>query len=87
MNKNAYRKPLKIAGYTLAGIVSFLMIITLIINYGPVQNKIVEEANKALQEKIPTKVNIDHIRVNLLYQEVSIHGVEIEDLQNRKCSN
>lgn len=84
MNKNAYRKPLKIAGYTLAGIVSFLMIITLIINYGPVQNKIVEEANKALQEKIPTKVNIDHIRVNLLYQEVSIHGVEIEDLQNRK---
>ena len=72
MNKSAYRKPLKIAGYTLAGIVGLLLIVSLAINFGPVQNKIVEEANKALQEKIPTKVSIDNIRVNLINQELIV---------------
>lgn len=58
--------------------------ISLIINYGPVQNKIVAEATKALQEKIPTNISIDNIRVNLINQKASISGVEVEDLQNRK---
>ena len=84
MNKSAFKKPLKIAGYTLAAFVGLLLIITLIINFGPVQDKIVSKATQALQEKIPTKVHIDKIQVNLISQAVSLHGVEVEDLQHRK---
>lgn len=84
MNKCAYKKPLKIAGYTLAAIVGLLLIITLIINFGPVQSKIVRKATEALQERIPTKVHIDKIQINLFSQAVSLHDVEVEDLQHRK---
>ena len=84
MNKSAFKKPLKIAGYTLAAFVGLLLIITLIINFGPVQDKIVLKATQALQEKIPTKVHIDKIQVNLISQAVSLQGVEVEDLQHRK---
>ncbi len=84
MNKSAFKKPLKIAGYTFAAFVGLLLIITLIINFGPVQDKIVLKATQALQEKIPTKVHIDKIQVNLISQAVSLQGVEVEDLQHRK---
>ena len=84
MNKSAYKKPLKIAGYTLAAFVGLLLIITLIINFGPVQSKIVRKATEALQERIPTKVHIDKIQINLFSQAVSLHDVEVEDLQHRK---
>lgn len=84
MNKSAYKKPLKIAGYTLAAIVGLLLIVTLIINFGPVQSKIVRKATEALQERIPTKVHIDKIQINLFSQAVSLHDVEVEDLQHRK---
>ena len=84
VKKTALRKSLKIASITLAVIVGFLLVISLIVNFGPVQNRLVDEATKALQEKIPTKVSIDNIRVNLFNQEVSICGIEVDDLQNRK---
>ena len=84
MNKSALIKPLKITGYTLAAIVALLLLISAIINFGPVQNKIVGEATKALQEKIPTKVSVDKIWVNLLNLRASVRGVEVEDLQHRK---
>lgn len=84
MNKSAYKKPLKIAGYTLAAFVGLLLIVTLIINFGPVQSKIVRKATEALQERIPTKVHIDKIQINLFSQAVSLHDVEVEDLQHRK---
>ena len=84
MNKSAFKKPLKIAGYTFAAFVGLLLIIPLIINFGPVQDKIVGKTTQALQEKIPTKVHIDKIQVNLISQAVSLQGVEVEDLQHRK---
>ena len=75
---------MKIAGYTLAAFVGLLLIVTLIINFGPVQSKIVRKATEALQERIPTKVHIDKIQINLFSQAVSLHDVEVEDLQHRK---
>lgn len=84
VSKRVVRKLLKIAGYTIMAIIMILVMTSILISYSPIQDRMVEDANKAITDKIPAKTSIKNIRVNLLTMSASIRGVEIEDQQHRK---
>ena len=72
----------------LAGIVATVVVLAVavlgIFHTDYVQQKLLQEAAGLLQEQIGTKVNIDHININLFGEDMVLKGVEIEDQQQRK---
>ncbi len=75
---------LKWGGGIVLGIVLLIVLAVLTLNTSMVQNRLLQEAVVLLKEKLNTEVSIDHIRVNFFGQDMSLYGVEIEDLQKRK---
>lgn len=63
------------------GLIGLVLLIVLLINLTPVQNYITGVATKKLSQQLETKVEIKHIRLDLL-NELHIQGVYIEDQQN-----
>jgi len=78
------RKGIRIALKTMAVIIAFLALLTLILaNSSFVQNKLVDIATNALSKQLNTEVGVDHIGLNLLNMIASIEGIRLKDQQQR----
>ncbi len=82
--KKAFLILLKWGGGILLGLVLLFGVAVLLLNTNMVQNRILQEAVTMLKEKLHTEVKIDDIHVNFFGQDVSLYGLEVEDLQKRK---
>jgi len=77
-------KLLKWIGGTVLGVVLLVVAVVFGLNTSVVQNWLLQEAVTMLKEKLQTEVSIERISVSLIGQDVSLYGVEVEDLQHRK---
>ena len=77
-------KLLKWIGGTVLGVVLLVVAVVFGLNTSVVQNRLLQEAVTMLKEKLQTEVGIERISVSLIGQDVSLYGVEVEDLQHRK---
>ena len=69
----------------LIGIIIVLLIgLVLLLNTSWMQNKLLAMATDMLSEKLQTKVAIDRVRVDLFAQSFDLHGLMVEDRQQRK---
>ena len=72
----------------LAGIVATVVVLAVvalgIFHTDYVQQQMLKQATQLLQEQLGTKVNIDHISISLFGEDMTLKGVEVEDLQQRK---
>ncbi len=69
----------------LIGIIIVLLIgLVLLLNTSWVQNKLLGLATDMLSEKLQTKVAIDRVKVDLFAQSFDLHGLMVEDRQQRK---
>ena len=75
---------LKTAGCLVGLFIIVTIIVSLVVNHTPVQDKILELVTEHFAEKLETSVKIDHVKVKLFEQSISIYGIEIEDQQHRK---
>ncbi len=82
--KKVFLLLLKWGGGILLGIVLLFGVVVLLLNTSMVQNRILQEAVTILKDKLRTEVSIDDIDVNFFGQDVSLYGLEVEDLQRRK---
>jgi translocation and assembly module TamB len=71
-------KILKIFGWIIFSIVLLLIVIALAIQLPPVQNRIVQKAVSFLEEKIGTKVSLDHISISFP-KAIVLEGLYLED--------
>lgn len=55
-----------------------VLLLIVLVNLTPVQNFLVRKATHILQDKLKTKVSIDHVRINFL-NKVLVQGVYVED--------
>lgn len=62
-------------------IVGLLLLITVLINLTPVQNFLVHQVTSILTDKLKTKVEIKHVRIDFL-NHVVVQGLYIEDRQH-----
>lgn len=75
---------LKWAGGIVLSVVLLAVGVVFGLNTSTVQNRLLQEAVGMLKEKLQTEVSIDSISVSLIGQDVSLYGVQVEDLQHRK---
>ncbi|MBQ4367789.1 MAG: hypothetical protein II786_06880, partial [Muribaculaceae bacterium] len=54
-----------------------------LLNSTAVQNRIMHAATKMLAEKLQTRVSINDVSVSLINQEIQLHGLYVEDRQQR----
>lgn len=54
-----------------------------LLNSTAVQNRIMHAATKLLAEKLQTRVSINDVSVSLINQEIQLHGLYVEDRQQR----
>lgn len=78
------KRLLKWVGGILLGIVLLVVALIVMLNTSMVQNRLMEEAVGALKDKLQTEVKVNSLQVRLIGQDVSLKGVEVEDLQHRK---
>ncbi len=74
----ALRRFLKILRYTAASLLLLLVLLVALVNLTPVQNYLAGKAAAILSDKLKTKVEIKHIRIDFL-NHILIQGVYIED--------
>src|SRR4051812_38622780 len=55
---------LKIFGWILLSVILLLIVVALAIQLPPVQNRLVQKAISFLEQKIGTKVSLDHISIS-----------------------
>ena len=84
MKKNTMMRLSKWVGGTLLGIVLLLAGALLLLNTSMIQNHFLKDVVKLVKDRLQTEVRVDSISVRLFEQNVSLHGVEVEDLQHRK---
>ena len=81
-------KAIRIILKVLAGIVATVVVLAVvalgIFHTDYVQQQMLKQATQLLQEQLGTKVNIDHISISLFGEDMTLKGVEVEDLQQRK---
>lgn len=75
---------LKVVGGIVGLLLVLLLVVAVLLNTHSVQNKILDVATKRLEEKLQTRVRIDNVSVNVLTQEISLKGLEVEDQAQRK---
>ena len=75
---------LKVFGGIAAGLLVLLVVAAVLLNTQSVQNNILRVATERLEEKLQTRVRIDHVSVNVLTQKIHLKGLEVEDQQQRK---
>jgi hypothetical protein len=63
--------------YTVASILTLLLVAVLLVNYTPVQNAIVHKVAESLSKKLKTKVALAHIRIDFL-NHLDLQGLYIE---------
>lgn len=82
--KKKTSKILKILAGVALSFVFLLILAVVLLNTEAVQQRIVNMATELLSEKLGTKVSIHHADINILGGYVNLHGVEIDDQQQRK---
>ena len=75
---------LKIVGGVVALVVFLLATAAILLNTQSVQDDLAAYATEQLQNKIGTRVKIDHASVNVFTQKVVLEGLEVEDQEHRK---
>src|SRR5688500_10643552 len=76
--KRIVTKILKIFGWIFLSIVLLLIVIALAVHLPPVQNKLVQKAVSFLEDKIGTKVSLDHISISFP-KAIVLEGLYLED--------
>ncbi|MGC3943489.1 MAG: translocation/assembly module TamB domain-containing protein [Chryseolinea sp.] len=71
-------KTAKVLGYTLLSIVVLLVLIALVIQIPAVQNRIVAKAVSFVENKIGTRVSLDHLSLSFP-KSVVLEGIYLED--------
>ena len=82
--KKITSKILKILAGLALSFVFLLILAVVLLNTEAVQQRIVNMATELLSEKLGTNVSIHHADINILGGYVNLHGVEIDDQQQRK---
>ena len=84
MNREfSWRKWLRVAGWTVGGVCLLLVVCLLLLNTRPVQNWLARQALEMLSAKLDTRVSLDNVSIDLLTQDVRLHGLAVDDRQQR----
>jgi translocation and assembly module TamB len=76
--RNFFVRLLKFFGWILLSIILILIVIALVIQLPPVQNKLTQKAVTFLEEKIGTEVSLDHISISFP-KTIVLEGLYFED--------
>src|SRR5687768_1888193 len=76
--KRIFMKILKIFGWIFFSIILLLIVIALVIQLPPVQNRLTQKAISFLEEKIGTEVSLDHISISFP-KAIVLEGLYLED--------
>ena len=74
----------KVMGIVVVVMVVLMAVCTMLLNSKSVHNRIVKEATSMLSEKFGTHVEIEDASVGIVSQEVNLHGLVIDDQQQRR---
>src|SRR4051812_40373494 len=73
-----FKRVLKIFGWLFLSVIVLLILGIVAIQLPPVQNRIVQKAVSFLENKIGTKVSLDHISISFP-KEIVLEGLYLED--------
>ena len=76
-------KLLRVAGWTVGGIVLLLVLSFVLLNTSYVQNKLMGVVTSSLSEKLHTRVSVDKVSVTFFTHDIKLHGFTLEDRQQR----
>ncbi|MEI8273973.1 MAG: hypothetical protein WCG08_15265, partial [Paludibacter sp.] len=74
------KKTLKIAGFSVGGIILFLALVYIALQTSPIQNVLSKVILSELSKKLHTKVTVGKIDYRF-FNDVTIHDLYVEDLQ------
>ena len=74
------KKTLKIAGFSIGGIVLFLLLLFFVLQTSPIQNVLSKAIVSELSKKLHSKVSVGKIEYRF-FNDVAIHNLYVEDLQ------
>ncbi len=83
IEKVAFTKFLKWSGITVGAVAVLMLAAYFALNSRGVQNALMRRATTMLSEQLQTRVAVDSVSVTLLTLDVALHGVTIEDRQQR----
>ena len=78
------RRLFKIVGGMAVAVVILLIAVIVTVSNSSFQKKLLSRAVEELQLKLGTHVGIDSVSINAFTLDVSLYGIEIEDLEKRK---
>ena len=78
------RRLFKIVGGMAVAVVILLIAVIVTVSNSSFQKKLLSRAVEELQLKLGTHVGIDSVSINVFTLDVSLYGIEIEDLEKRK---
>ena len=82
--KKILKRCVRVACWTLASLVVLLVVCFALLNTHAVQNWLKDVAVEMLSKKLQTSVTVDDVSVEFFSHDVKLHGLHIQDQQQRK---